>query len=322
VAIEFVPARWWQAIEFIRIDFETARGHDPWVDQIMSRPWALSSLLQYAYALAEMPFSFPYFIVVSGERVGTLWLLKRSKLLYIYSLGLLRDYREDKATGMQAGRILVKAVRCIEDRSQEASSEIAMARIAVRNAPIQRMVEIFGAQPLGLATTTVALAFPLDAVSISGLEIRALNRPEAVKAWQKWKLHAVAHVAGESGVHAAEELYRTLSWADSLPKGEYYALNQDREAIGFALTRRRQGETELGLLTATDRWSGPKTAALVAAIMSHLSTPVRYLTVTQKHADVLEESPAFDFGREREQERHFVFWNVQAYFAERGRRIH
>jgi hypothetical protein len=320
MSTEFVPIRWWQAIEFIRIDFETTRGRDPWVDRILSRPWSPYSLLQYAYALAEMPSSFPYFITVSGERVGTLWLLKRSKVLYIYSIGLLQSYRESEATGMQAGRILIKAVQCIEDCSQKANSEVTVARIAIHNAPIQRMVKIFDARPLGLATTTLTLSSLSTTVSLPGLGIRAISKSEARKAWQDWKLHAVAHVAGDCGVQAAEELIKTLSWADPLPKGKYFALEQDGEAIGFAFAHRRKGEVELGLLTTANRWTGPETAALVAAMASYLDTTIRHLTVTQRHADVLDETPAFEFVRERKQERHFVFWIVEAYFARRSRR--
>lgn len=320
MSVEFVPVHWWQTIEFIRIDFETTKGRDPWVDQVLSRPWSPYSLLQYAYALAEMPFSFPYYITVSGERVGTLWLLKRSKVLYIYSIGLLQSYREDKATGMQAGRILIKAVQCIEDSSQKTNAEVTIARIAVHNAPIQRMVKIFDAQPLGIATTTLTLSPLSTTVSLPGLEIKAINKSKAKKAWQNWKLHAAAHVAGDSGAQAAKELIETLSWADPLPKGKYFALEQGGEAIGFASVHRCKGELGLGLLTTTNRWRGSETAALVAAMASHLGSAVRYLTVTQKHADVLDETPAFEFEREREQDRHFVYWNVEDYFAKHARR--
>lgn len=318
--VEFVPVHWWQTIEFIRIDFETTRGYDPWVDQVLSRPWSPYSLLQYAYALAEMPFSFSYFITVSGKRVGTLWLLNRSKLLYIYSLGLLQNYREDKATGMQAGRILIKAVQCIEECSQKANSKVAVGRIAVRNASIQRMVKIFDAQPLGLATTTLTLPSLSAMVSIPGIMVRAINKSKARRAWRNWKLHAVAHITGDSGAQAARELTKTLSWADPLPKGKYLALEQDGEEIGIACLHRRKGELELDLLTTASRWRGSQTAALVAALASHLGTTVRYLTVTQKHADVLDETPAFEFGREREQERHFIYWIVEDYFAKHTRR--
>jgi hypothetical protein len=247
-------------------------------------------------------------------------LLKRSKVLYIYSIGLLQSYREDKATGMQAGRILIKAVQCIEDCSQKTNSEVTIARIAVHNAPIQRMVKIFDAQPLGIATTTLALSPLSTTISLSGLKIRAINKAKAKKAWQNWKLHAAAHVAGDSGIQAAKELIETLSWADPLPKGKHFELEQDGEAIGFAFAHRRKGELELGLLTAAGRWTGSETAALIAAMASHLGTTVRYLTVTQKHADVLDTPPSFEFKREREQERHFVFWLVADYFAKHPQR--
>jgi hypothetical protein len=267
-----------------------------------------------------MPFSFSYFITISGERVGTLWLLKRSKLLYIYSLGLLQSYREDRATGMQAGRILIKAVQCIEQCSKRANSNVAAGRIAVCNAPIQRMVKIFDAQPLGLATTTLTLPSLTNTTAIPGITVRTINKSKAVKAWRNWKLRAVAHVAGDSGVQAAKELTKSLSWADPPPKGEYLALGVDGEEIGVACVHRRQGELELDLLTTANRWTGSQTAALVSALASHLGTAVHYLTVIQKHADVLDETPVFEFRREYEQERHFVYWIVEDYFAKHARR--
>jgi hypothetical protein len=98
------------------------------------------------------------------------------------------------------------------------------------------------------------------------------------------------------------------------------ALEQDGEEIGIACVQRCQDELEVDLLTTANRWTGPETAALVTTLASHLGTAVRYLTVTQKHADVLDETPAFEFERAREQERHFVYWIVEDYFAKHARR--
>jgi hypothetical protein len=318
MAVEFVPMRWWQTIDYIRTDFETARGRDPWVDRVLSHPWSPSSLLEYAYALAEIPFSIPYYIVVSGERIGTLWLTRRSRLLYIFSLGLLPHFRESD-TGMQAGRLLIKAVRCIEDCAKRFNSVVSVGKIAACNAPIQRMVKIFDAKPLGLATTTLALAADSFKTTSFNINTKEIKKADFVKAWRHWKLRAVAHVAGNNGIKAATILLEGYSWIDPLPKGEYFALEQDGEEIGVACAHRREGETELSLLTAANRWTGQETAALIAAMASRLDT-IRYLTVTQKHADILDETPAFEFERKREQERHFVFWIVKDYFAKHARR--
>lgn len=319
MTVEFVPMRWWQAIEYIRIDFQTARGRDPWVDQILSQPWSPSSLLEYAYALAEMPFSIPYYIVVSGERVGTLWLTRRSRLLYIFSLGLLPHFRESDM-GMQAGRLLIKAVHCIEDCAKRFNSVAGVCRIAACNAPIQRMVKIFDAKPLGLATTTLTLTTnPFTTIS-SNINTREIKKTEATKAWRHWKLQSVAHVAGNSGVKAATTLLEGYSWIDPLPKGKYFALYQGDQAIGLAFSRQHKGDMELGLLTATIYWPCLQTAELVGVMTACLGSPIKYLTLTQKHADILCDFPSFEFERDREQERHFVFWLVADYFAKHPQR--
>jgi hypothetical protein len=319
MAVELVPTRWWQAIEFIRTDFETARGRDPWVDQVLSRPWSPSSLLEYAYGLAEMPFSLPHFVVVSGERVGTLWLTKRSRLLYILSLGLLPHFRANDES-MQVGRLLIKAVRCIEDCAKQFHSEVTVARIAACNTPIQRMVKIFGGKPLGLATTTLTLSTMPPSPALLTIGVRKIGKTETAKAWRYWKLQAVARVAGSDGVKAASDLLDAFSWIDPLPKGEHFALYQGDRATGLAFVHQHEGDLELGLLTATMYWSGPQTAELVGEMIAHMNSPIRYLTLTQRHADILDGSAPFDFERNREQERHFVFWMMADYFANRPRR--
>jgi hypothetical protein len=319
MSIEFVPARWWQTIDFIRTDFETARGRDPWTDRVLSRPWSPASLLEYGYALAEMPFSTPYFIFVAGERVGTLWLTKRAKLLYIWSLGLLPSYRGIN-TGMQAGRVIVKTIRCIEDYAMKHGIEVAVGRHAAGNDPVKRLAEIFGAKPLGLAMTTLKLLSPLPETSSRTLAVERIKRPRAIEAWRQWKLHAVEHVAGSVGRRAATDLSAAFGWIDALPKGDYLALRQGDQEIGLAFARRHEGKVELGLLVSTAFWSGAQTAALVAELASFLESPIGYLTLTQKHAGALDGSDSLKFERPREQERYFVFWLVKEYFEKRARR--
>jgi hypothetical protein len=317
--VEFVPVRWWQAVGFIRLNFEVVGGHDPWADRILSRPWAPSSLIEYAYMLVTFPGSNAYFIVASGERVGVLWMIRHSGLFYILSLGLLPHFRA-RDTGMQIARLLIRTVRFIEDYAKRENCEMGIARIATMNKPIQRMVRMFGANPLGLATTTLALStVPPPTSSLPDIEVRQMRKSEAVKAWRRWRLYEVEHVAGRSGVEVAANLLKSFYWLDSFPRGEYLALYQNKQEIGFAFARQHEGEHELGLLPSATFWAGPQTVALVTVLASYLDSPVRYLTLTQKHADALDTSTAFDFERNREQERHFVFWLTESYFGRSSR---
>jgi len=309
LSIEFVPARWWQAIDFLRTDFETMRGHDPWSDQVLSQPWSPSSLIEYAYSLVSLSDSSPYFITSSGERVGTLWLRTRESVQYIVSLGLLPDYRE-LASGMEAGRLLIKAVRIIERHAKERHSEVTVGRLGARNTAVQRMVKVFGAEPLGLATTTLKVKPESLPAPSSTLELNEINRGERKSAWRRWLLRSVEHVAGEDGVTAATKLREAFSWIAPPPKGRYLSLRRGGETVGLAVI---EGQNSIGLFVVPALWSGAGTAAVVSDLARQETNPVRALTLTQAHADKLG-TEAFDYDRNPSTERHFVYWIVKDYF--------
>jgi hypothetical protein len=311
---DFAPVRWWQVADFIRLTFETVRGHDPWTDRVLSRPWALSSVLEYLYILVKFPISDAYFVVASGERVGVLWMIRSSKLLYLLTLGLLPQFRTGD-TGLGIARLLIRTVRFIEDHVKRYQCEMVAARVAALNKTIQRMLKQFGGQRLGLATTSLMLAsvsppkLPLPAI-----EIRNVGKSEAASAWKNWRLYTVERVAGGSGAKVAAALMESFYWLDSLPRGNYLALYQDDQEIGFAFARRQEGGLELGLFPSAAFWPGPETAALVTLLASSLGSPVRYLTTTQSHADTLADSSHVGFERDREQEQLFIFWLTESYW--------
>lgn len=311
---DFVPVRWWQVADFIRLTFETVRGHDPWTDHILSQPWALSSIREYLYILVKFPISDAYFVVASGERVGVLWMIRRSKLLYLLTLGLLPQFRTSD-TGLGIARLLIRTVRFIEDHVKRYHCEMAAARVAAPNKTIQRMLKQFGGRSLGLATTTLTLASvnppkpPLPAI-----EIRNLGQSEAARAWKHWRLYTVERVAGHSGAKVAAALMESFFWLDSLPRGNHMAICQDGHETGFAFARPKEEGLELGLFPSAAFWPGPETAALVTLLSSSLGKPVRYLTTTQSHADALADSSHIDVERDREQEQHFIFWLAESYW--------
>jgi hypothetical protein len=312
---EFVPVCWWQAVDFIRINLEMIRDRDPWADRILSCPWSLYSLLEYIYMLVNLISSCAYFIVADGERVGVFWLLARSRVLYIHSLGLLPHFRTS-VKDMTIARLLMQSVRTIEELFARLGCEVTVARIATRNEAIQRMASIFRSQSLGIATTTLLLSPANLSETSSKLEVRRIKKPEAAKAWKKWKVHTAERVSGNNGVKAAVRLLEAFSWLDPLPKGAYFSLYKDGQEAGFAFIRRRESEWELGLFPSGTLWPAPQTAELVAALALHINTPIRYLTLTQKHADTLEPSTAhLKFERNRDQERYFVFWLPEVYYG-------
>jgi hypothetical protein len=311
---DFAPVRWWQVTDFIRLTFETVRGHDPWTDRVLSRPWALSSILEYMYILVKFPISDAYFIVASEERVGVLWMIRRSKLLYLLTLGLLPQFRTSDA-GLGIARLLIRTVRFIEDHIKRYHCEMVAARVAALNKTIQRMLKQFDGQRLGLATTTLTLAsVSPPKPSLPTIEIRKIGKSEAARAWKHWRLYTVERVAGRSGAKAAAALMKSFYWLDSLPRGNYLALYQDDQEIGFAFARQQEGGLELGLFPSAAFWSGPETGALVMLLASSLGSPVRYLTTTQSHADILADSSHVGFERDREQEQLFIFWLTESYW--------
>jgi GNAT superfamily N-acetyltransferase len=305
--VEFVPVRWWQVADFIRLNFAIMRGHDPWADRILSRPWAPSSLLEYAYMLAEFPSSDAYFLVASDKRVGVLWMTRRSRLLYMLSLGLSPDFRTD-GVGMRIARLLVQLIKFVEDYARRHKSEILVLRMAGSNLPSQRMARLFGCRPLGLATTdlTISPVNPSES-PIPEIEVKPLGKSEAAKAWRHWKLYAVERVAGPAGVKVAADFIKSFYWVDALPAGKHLALYQNGQEIGFAFARQREGELYLGLFPDAKFFPGDKTSTLVNALAVHLKSPVHHLTLTLEHAAALTESAPFKHKRHRDKERLTMF---------------
>jgi ribosomal protein S18 acetylase RimI-like enzyme len=318
MAVEFVPMRWWQALDFVRTDFQTMKGRDPWADQVLARPWTPSNLVSLLYEVAGLPSSLPYFVVVSGERVGTLWLIVRDDFLYIYSLGLLPEFR-DTNFGMQVGRLLINSVNHIEDVCRRHDTEITICRVAVRNEPMQRMVQIFGAKPLGVATTTLKLSSPPDEPP-DGLDVKKLGRSAGEERWKQWNMHAARHAAGSDGERSITLMMNKLSWIHPLPKGKSMGLYQGDEEIGLAVAHQREDKLDIVLLTSTAFWSGPQTAGIVAAVASRLDSPIGYLTLTLSHADAIDKSAALNFERDRDKERQFLYWIMQQYYETKASR--
>jgi hypothetical protein len=310
--------RWWQTIDFIRTDFQTMKGRDPWADQVLARPWAPSNLVSLLYEVASVQSSSPYFIVVSGERIGTLWLIARDNFLYIYSLGLLPEFR-NAYSGLQAGRLLINAVNHIESICRRNDTELTVSRLAVRNEPVQRMVQIFGAKPLGVATTTLKLFSPPNA-PLRELQVKRLERSAAEKRWERWNRHAARHTAGDDGERAVALMLDKLPWIHSLPKGKPMGLYQNDEEIGLAVAHQRASELDVVLLTSTAFWTGPQTANIVATLNAHLDGSVGHLTLTLNHADELGKSAALTFERDRDKERHFVYWIMEQYYESKASR--
>jgi hypothetical protein len=106
-----------------------------------------------------------------------------------------------------------------------------------------------------------------------------------------------------------------FDWMEPLPRGRHLGLCQNDREIGFAIARQYQGESEVGLLTSDEFWSGPQTAILVATLASYLDSPIRYLRVALGHADTLEIAAPFEFERRRERERQYVFWSYPFAFS-------
>jgi len=299
--IILVPARWWQAIPFVCLNLEIVRGIDPMADRLLSRPWRLSNLLERAYMLGIFFQSNAQFITIAGKRAGVLWTISRSEFLFILSFGLLPHFR--------VRGIGVKVALLLKDYCNHQRFKAAAAKIAASNHPIQRVVRAFDGQPLGLATTSLTISTTrLTSPTPHDFEIRPLNKPDGIRAWRHWKYQTVEQVAGHIGVDVAKGLMDTFDWLESPPRGEYLALYQDGHEIGFAFARQHRGESKLGLFPDHTFWSDLQTAKLVGALTSYLDSPVRYLTLTQAHADALTPSTLCEFERHQEQDRYFVFW--------------
>jgi GNAT superfamily N-acetyltransferase len=292
--LDLAPVRWWQVIDFMRLNFELVQGHDPVADRILSQPWALSSLLEYAFMLRAFLVSTAHFIRVSGERAGLLWTVHRRGIIVIITLGLFARF--------QRSGVGARIASLIEDRARRRGCKAMVAVVAATNEPVHRLIEIRGGRPLGLGTTMLTLSSVSPAVSFpTDVEIREIEKSEASGAWRRWRLHEVEHVTKGAGLDVAADLL------ESLPRGKHLALYEDGQEIGFAFARQRARELELGLFPSNAFWEGQRTGDLIAALVAHLGSPVRRLTLTQTHADMLADTAPFDFERHLEQERHFMF---------------
>ena len=291
---DIVPARWWQAVSFIRLYFEMVRGHDPWADRILARPWAPSSLLEYIYMLDNFFRLSNFLILVSGEQAGAISLVPRPEFIYIYGMGLLPKY--------QRARIGKQIVEFLESYGARKKVHWGVAAMAVNNRPVHMLVGACGGRLLGLSTATLAVTAASPAPSSVELEVIPLSKSEASSAWTRWRLYEVEQVAGNDAVELAALLL------ESLPRGKYLGLYQRGQEIGFALARGRTDELGIDLFPAKEFWSSEPTANLVAALACRLGANIRRLTLTQTHAKTLAASQSFGFERNREQERHLVFF--------------
>jgi hypothetical protein len=91
--VNFVPTRWWEALNFLRLNFEMVRGCDPLADSILAQPWSPSNLLECGYMLDNFFHTDNYFIVADNQQAGLVSLGYRPEFIFIYSLGLLPDFR-------------------------------------------------------------------------------------------------------------------------------------------------------------------------------------------------------------------------------------
>jgi hypothetical protein len=290
---EFVPARWWEAIGFIRLMLEMMRGvGDPWADQILARPLALSSLLEYGYMLDNFLRRFDnFFIMVSGERAGLLSINHQQDFVYINALGLLPRFLK--------GGIGTQAAEFMDEYRARHKCAWGVAALAVSNKPVHMLCAAFDSYLLGLSTATLILASSPTS-PLAQIETREVEKAQASAAWRRWRLYEVEQVAGRDALDVATHLL------EALPKGKYLALYQDGEEVGFAVACQHKGEPRLDLFPSKAFWSSAPTADLVAALARYLGTNIRHLTVTQTHANNLTASESFDFERRKNEERHFV----------------
>lgn len=296
VQVNFVPVRWWQAMDFLRLNFTVVEETDPWARRILSRPWALSSISAYLHMFRIFPLSAAYFIVASGTRAGVLWILRRREHIFFLSLGLLR--------GFQKYGIGTQAADFVEEIARREKREALVAAFAPSNRAVRWLMMSRGGKRLGLSTTRLTLS-PAFAPAVPRrlFRIVQIGRAEALEARKHWRLHEVEHVAGRAGLSVADDFMEPLPW-----RSRYFALYEDDREIGFALARRpKRGELEIALFPDKTFWSGLETADLLAALASHIGTAVNRLVVTTTHADTLAASAPFKYERHLDRERHIWF---------------
>lgn len=297
---DFLPVRWWQVTDFMRLNFAVVKDVDPWAGRILSRPWAPSSISTYLHMLHVFPFSAAYFIAVSGVRVGVVWMLRRRAHIFILSIGLLRGFQKQDVTN--------QAADFIEEYGRREQCEALVAAVAPTNRAVRWLMMARGGKQLGLSTTRLMLSPPFAPSSPQHpVRIVRIGRAEALEARKRWRLHEVEHVAGHIGLSVAGDFLEPLPW-----RSQHFVLYDGSREIGYASGRRYGGMgLEVALFPAKAFWGGPETADLLAALASHLGAAVRCLVVTTTHANVLAMSAPFQYERLVDRERHIWFKPAQ-----------
>lgn len=298
--VGFIPVRWWQMVPFLHLNFELVRDIDPLAERILSHPWAPSSLLEYAYMTGTFLRSIAHFLIISGKRAGVVWTYYRAGIGFILSVGVLRQFQK-QGTGIQT-------INFIEDYVKERGGDALVAVMAARNKPVRWLARAVGGHSLGLATATLTL--PNRDLPISHptkITIKRVGKQNAVEHWKRWRLYEVEHIAGDSGVEIATRLLEAYRWLEPLPRGEYFALYQNDQEIGFADIHRHKSKARLELFPSDAFWSGLRTADLIAALTSYFPSSVDCLMLTQTHADALITDTPFEFARHKENERLYAF---------------
>lgn len=298
-AVELVPVHWWQAVPFLRLNLEIVRGRDPLADRLLARPWAPSSLLEYGYMLARFLRSYPYFIFISGEQAGLLWLVRWDNLYFVNTLGLFPQYQQ-RGVGM-------RTVSLIEEQAFRLGCTYLATAVAPGNEAVHRLIVAYGGRPLGLATVRARLTGVDSPTSpLPGITVERVDKRTALQAWRRWRLHEVEQVAGPDGVEPASTLLKQMY----LPQGEHLILRQNGQEIGYACISRGEGEMETALFPAASFWEGEKTAGLLAALEAWGELPVRRLELTRTHYYALANSVVKLERYRVEEERHFAFKRV------------
>lgn len=285
-SIVFAPVRLHQWAAFLRLNLHMiAPGDDPWVDAIKAHPWAPASLLEYAYMLARLPVSDPYFLVEEGRRIGALWLTRKGDLFYMLSFGLLPEFR-NASNGLYAARLLIRTIRFVEEYALRHRCWVLVLRMAAQNHLSQKMAETFGCRDLGLDTSTLTFPHLELPPPAPGIRVRRLSGRQTRAAWRRWRLAPVIDAAGDMGVAVANRFVDRYPWIDPPPRGLSAVLERDGQEVGFACAAGR----DLTLFCLPETYPWQRTGALVAALRAEGSGPLR-LTVSQSHAEALVDLP-------------------------------
>lgn len=292
---EFVPVRWWQLIDFIRLYFKTVQGRDPWADRVLAQPLSPASILEYLYLVDNYFHMQVFFIRAADQRVGMITLRNRSAFIYLDGLGLLPEFQHG-TLGRQAVQFILKL--CLQT-----GHTIALGTTAVRNRPFHMLMGALGGRVFGLSTTTLMLKMLRPPVVSTNMTCRRLPRIEAEAAWRRWRLYEVEQTGGAAAAAVAPHLL------EKLPSGQYAILLENSDEIGFVFMRKEKDGLHLGLFPSRAYWASEPTARLVAALTSCLVSDMpAHLTMTQTHANALTTSETLSFERKKNDERHIIFF--------------